>query len=244
LRRVKGPPESEPESGKGPSRGPDRELGPGPGKGPGKELGRELSRELDRDMGRDGRGPGRGPGRGLGRGPGRGPDARRPYSKLARKFGPDRPDDVVQGLMMTARMIHRFGESRIGRHKQFSKLSRPRMAVLFIVHMAPEGSIRMGDLAHRLHVVPRTVTDLVEGLERDGFLHRLPDPEDRRAFLITLTASTKTDFDKISELRQEFEDEIISVLSAPEKETLILLLNKLRNGPLKDLLEERDCRME
>jgi DNA-binding MarR family transcriptional regulator len=136
--------------------------------------------------------------------------------------------------MMTAKMIHRFGESRIAQNKQYSKLSGPRMGVLFIVHHM--GGIRMGDLAAKLHVAPRTVTDLVDGLERDGFLHRVPDPKDRRASILELSDLAKKDFDRISAMRKAFVEEIFTPLNNDEKETLISLLSKLREGPIRDLL--------
>jgi len=143
-------------------------------------------------------------------------------------------ENAMAALMMTAKMIHRFGESRIAQNKQYSKLSGPRMGVLFIVHHT--GGIRMGDLAARLNVAPRTVTDLVDGLERDGFLHRVPDPRDRRASLLELSDFAKKDFDRISAMRKAFVEEIFSPLSNEEKEALIALLSKLQEGPIRDLL--------
>ncbi len=145
-------------------------------------------------------------------------------------------ENAMGALMMTAKMIHRFGESRISQHKQYSKLSGPRMGVLFIVHHS--GGIRMGDLAARLHVAPRTVTDLVDGLERDGFLHRVPDPGDRRASILELSEFAKKDFERISAMRRAFVEEIFSPLSNEEKDALIALLGKLRNGPISDLLND------
>jgi len=145
-------------------------------------------------------------------------------------------ENAMANLMMTAKMIHRFGESRISQHKQYSKLSGPRMGVLFIVHHS--GGIRMGDLAAKLHVAPRTVTDLVDGLERDGFLHRVPDPSDRRASILKLSEFAKKDFESISAMRSAFVEEIFSPLSNDEKDALIALLGKLREGPIRDLLNE------
>jgi DNA-binding MarR family transcriptional regulator len=147
------------------------------------------------------------------------------------------PADCAMGaLMMTAKMIHRFAESRISKHKKFNKLSGPRMGVLFIVHH--HGGIRMGDLAAKLHVAPRTVTDLVDGLERDGFLHRVPDPSDRRASILELSALAKKDVEHIASMRTKFVEEIFSPLSNDEKDTLVALLNKLSDGPIRDLLSE------
>src|SRR6187431_2858005 len=50
-----------------------------------------------------------------------------------------------------------------------------------------EGAQRMGDLADALGVTPRNITALVDGLEEEGIVRRLPHPTDRRATLIELT---------------------------------------------------------
>jgi DNA-binding MarR family transcriptional regulator len=45
----------------------------------------------------------------------------------------------------------------------------------------------MGVLAKESGIVARTLTALVDGLERDGLARRIPHPSDRRATLIELT---------------------------------------------------------
>src|ERR1700742_382624 len=50
------------------------------------------------------------------------------------------------------------------------------------------GSLRLGDLAEHLRIVPRSATEVVDGLEERGLADRRPDPADRRATLVTLTA--------------------------------------------------------
>jgi len=143
---------------------------------------------------------------------------------------------AMGALMTTAKMIHRFRESKISNHKKFNKLSGPRMGVLITVHHA--GGIRMGDLATQLGVAPRTVTDLVDGLERDGFLHRVPDPSDRRASILELSTLAKKDFELLASMRSEFVEEIFSPLNNEEKEALVSLLNKLCQGPLREIFSE------
>ncbi len=153
-------------------------------------------------------------------------------------------DGTMCVLMGTAKMIFRFAESKISKHEQFHKLSGPRMGVLFAVNEA--GRMRMGDLAAKLHVAPRTVTDLIDGLERDGFIRRLPDPSDRRASLLELTPQTQADFGEITLLRKAFVEEIFSALTPDEQSQLRELLTKLQNGPLSKLLGDEklpECRV-
>jgi DNA-binding MarR family transcriptional regulator len=62
--------------------------------------------------------------------------------------------------------------------------SLPRLKLLYALHC--EGPQRMGDLAEALEVTPRSVTALVDGLELQGQVRRVPDPSDRRATIIEL----------------------------------------------------------
>jgi DNA-binding MarR family transcriptional regulator len=133
-------------------------------------------------------------------------------------------------MMSTIKMVHKFASSKFSKHPQFNKLSGPRVGVLFIVHES--GAIRMGDLATKLMVAPRTVTDAIDGLERDGFIRRVPDPSDRRAMLIELMPSIKENFGKIASLRKQFVEEMFSVLTADECTEFVRILTKLQKGPL------------
>ena len=50
------------------------------------------------------------------------------------------------------------------------------------------GPCTQRSLAAALHVTPRTITALVDGLVSTGFVTREPHPSDRRATLVTFTA--------------------------------------------------------
>jgi DNA-binding MarR family transcriptional regulator len=50
------------------------------------------------------------------------------------------------------------------------------------------GSMRLGALSEHLHIAPRSATEVVDGLEEAGLVERHPDPCDRRATLVALTA--------------------------------------------------------
>jgi hypothetical protein len=51
-----------------------------------------------------------------------------------------------------------------------------------------------------------------------------------------LSAQAKKDFDHMASMRVRFIEEIFSPLSDEEKDTLVSLLNKLCEGPIRDLI--------
>lgn len=76
--------------------------------------------------------------------------------------------------------------SRMERYCEKEGLSETRLGILFMLRHAGAG-VPLGALAARLHVTPRNVTGLIDHLERDGLVARVPDPADRRSVLAQLT---------------------------------------------------------
>ena len=65
-------------------------------------------------------------------------------------------------------------------------ISPPRLSALSVVVFA--GPIGIGALATAEGVAAPTMTRLVDGLERDGYVRRRPDPTDARGVLVEATA--------------------------------------------------------
>ena len=66
-------------------------------------------------------------------------------------------------------------------------ISAPRLSALSVLVLG--GPRRIGELADAEQVEPPTMTRLVDALERDGYVTRTADPDDRRAVVISATAS-------------------------------------------------------
>ena len=60
--------------------------------------------------------------------------------------------------------------------------------VLITLFNAPNGRLRMTELADSVVLTPSGLTHLVTRLERDGLVQRTVDDRDRRSFFVTLTA--------------------------------------------------------
>jgi DNA-binding MarR family transcriptional regulator len=63
---------------------------------------------------------------------------------------------------------------------------RPAHSGVF-AHIDVEGGTRLTELARRANITPQAMGELVDDLERMGYVTRRPDPEDRRAKRILLT---------------------------------------------------------
>jgi DNA-binding MarR family transcriptional regulator len=81
-------------------------------------------------------------------------------------------------------------------------LTFPRYEALMILRVSRRGSLPLGKLGARLQVHPTSVTNLIDGLERDGLVRREAHEQDRRATLAI-----------ISERGREIADDATAVLN-------------------------------
>ena len=86
------------------------------------------------------------------------------------------------------------------------------------------GPLRPGELAEELRVAPRSVTDVVDGLEAAGLLERQPDATDRRAVLLELTPHGSEVLTRVSAARDLASDAWLARLSESDQEELNRLL--------------------
>ncbi|MFN3228807.1 MAG: MarR family winged helix-turn-helix transcriptional regulator [Asticcacaulis sp.] len=84
--------------------------------------------------------------------------------------------------MALASAIDRACAARLSPHK----LSEGKFVLLFLLRGQAEG-LSPHQLAGRAGVTRATITGLLDGLERDGFLGRHSDKPDRRAVTVRLT---------------------------------------------------------
>jgi DNA-binding MarR family transcriptional regulator len=83
------------------------------------------------------------------------------------------------------------------------------------------------EIADHLGVTRATITGLLDGLERDGYLERHDDNQDRRALTIRMTDKTRAFIDRFIPEQTRRMTELLSGISEEEKKTLISLLSRI-----------------
>jgi DNA-binding MarR family transcriptional regulator len=117
--------------------------------------------------------------------------------------------------------MHRLFDRRMAR----MGASMARTKVLMYVDR--EGAARAVDMAELFGVAPRTITEALDGLERDRLIRRDPDPDDRRAKRISITDEGKRAIAATEPLRLMLIERIFGPLSAADREQLLAILDKL-----------------
>ena len=105
-------------------------------------------------------------------------------------------------------------------------LSLAKLRAMEHLATAPDG-VPLGQLAERLSCVKSNVTQLVDRLEADGFVRRVPRAGDRRCVVATLTDRGRESFRSASAARERAEREVIDRLNDGDRERLVSLLGRL-----------------
>ena len=138
------------------------------------------------------------------------------------------PDELGHLLHETARLWRRRCERAV--HARLPGMTCARCAVL--LKLEQPGGFNQVTLAHSLDLAPITVVRLLDRLETAGLVSRLPDPHDRRAYLLTPTAKARPLIACIQDIFRAIQSEAWLGLSDTETSQLNALLCRIRSNLL------------
>jgi DNA-binding MarR family transcriptional regulator len=94
-------------------------------------------------------------------------------------------------------------------------------------HLSYEDGARLRDLAERASITPQSMGELVDELERAGYVERRPDPSDRRAKRIYLTRAGRRSVKAAGAAVLETEARLTQVLGPGDYGRLRRLLDRV-----------------
>lgn len=119
----------------------------------------------------------------------------------------------------------------ISTHRALDRLMKSQGASLartkLLGYISRQDSVRSADIAEAFGQAPRTITEALDGLERDGLIRRDPDPQDRRAKRISITPAGIAAIEASEPSRRAFIDEVFGVLDEDERDVFARLMRKL-----------------
>lgn len=102
--------------------------------------------------------------------------------------------------------------------------------------LAEDGPMAAGELARCVHYSPGALTRLLDKLEQQGYLQRVPDPKDRRALRLELTAAGRALNKRMLACGNAAAEHAFAGITAAERKQLQSLLERV----LDHLYDERE----
>jgi DNA-binding MarR family transcriptional regulator len=133
---------------------------------------------------------------------------------------PDTGYDVVDALLHAAHRIRTSADASL----RESGLSLPGYKLLRALARSDQS---MREVSEILQVSPRTITDMIDGLEARGLVARLPHPADRRVTLLHLTDDGRRQLKTAAALADQSHGAAITGLDPEEQSTLRALLERV-----------------
>ncbi|MCD2322780.1 MarR family transcriptional regulator [Sphingomonas sp. IC-56] len=120
----------------------------------------------------------------------------------------------------------------LDRRMSASGASLARTKLLMYVNR--HGPARAADIAELFTLAPRTVTEALDGMERDGLVVREPDARDRRVKRISITPAGKRAIETTEPMRAKLVDLIFGTLDAQERAQLTGIVEKLSEAVARE----------
>lgn len=146
--------------------------------------------------------------------------------KTMRQYG-EREDRALALWIKLARayaVFHKVSTNDIRRHG----LTQPQFGSLECLYHL--GAMPIGDLSKKMLVSGGNMTCVIDNLEREGLVRRIPSDEDRRSVTVDLTVEGKDLINRIFPDHAGVIEHTASVLSETEQIELSRLLKKLGEG--------------
>ena len=107
-------------------------------------------------------------------------------------------------------------------------LTRAQSRVL--AYLTWKGEMNQARLAEWLEIAPISLTRLLDRMESYGWIERVANDDDRRAFVIRLTDKSREIFPQMLEVGDTVVDDGLRGFTPDERDTLVRLLGRVRHN--------------
>lgn len=133
--------------------------------------------------------------------------------------------DRVRNFGFLIKTLERLYKKRFEALAQQRSLTLPQCKALY--HLAQNEGVSQKRLAELAEIEPMTLVRILDRMESDGWIERRPDPVDRRARSLYLTAGAAPVLELIDKLSAQMRAEALHGLSADERTQLMKLLERV-----------------
>lgn len=155
-----------------------------------------------------------------------------PTSKSLEKFLARYPGTDIQAISDFVNLLRAGSDISIALDRMLAQhgLLQGRWWVLVLLLRQDDLTSSPSDLAEKAGVTKATMTGFIDGLEREKWVVRLPDPVDRRKFLIRLTEAGERKLDQAIPDYNRKVSALMSSLSGSRRAEMIASLRILADN--------------
>ena len=124
--------------------------------------------------------------------------------------------------------VARLMRKRFEQRARAAALGLTRAQAAVLAYLARQEGINQAALAQLLELEPITLARLLDRLQAAGLIERRPDPKDRRAHLLYLTAAAYPLLDRIFALAAEVREDALAGVAEAERGRLLDLLIEMK----------------
>ncbi|MEI6361091.1 MAG: MarR family transcriptional regulator [Actinomycetes bacterium] len=165
----------------------------------------------------------------------RGPSSHAEETAFEREFpgASESANQSVIALIRASEAVVAVTNKAMRRHG-LSAAGRQALAILEGAHQP----LSPTTISERLVVTTASTTSLLDTLEKRGLITRVPDPEDRRKQMVTITAEGQRSVDEFLPEIVALQAAVMSAIGEPERTRLVKTLLAVREGAASVDLDE------
>lgn len=137
------------------------------------------------------------------------------------------PTEITETLLSVIRLMRKQVDAAMS--AQGLSLARGKL----LSAIAHEGTCRPAELAQVLQQSPRTITDAIDAMDRDGLLVRKRHPTDRRSQLLELTEAGKQALEQTKKPKKDAIDRLFHGLDLPARQQLLASLKSIETHAVR-----------
>jgi DNA-binding MarR family transcriptional regulator len=141
-------------------------------------------------------------------------------------------DSVRTDAVEVLRDFYLTSHRLMNRQMALQGTSFAKNKMMMFIHL--RGKVRSADLVGAFGFAPRTITEAVDALEKEGMVIRVPDVVDRRVKHISLTPAGEAVLKLSEPVRQRFRAQLFEIFNDDETRQLTALVGRL-NARLNEM---------
>lgn len=155
-----------------------------------------------------------------------------PTPAVLEKFAQRYPDADITAVVTFLHLLRTATDlsNALDAYLQQHALLQGRWWVLILLMREDDRIAAPSTLADKAGVSRATMTGLIDSLERDDLVERVPDPEDKRRLAVHLTAAGQAKLDEVMPDYYRRIRQLMLPLSEADRQQFITLLDKIQAG--------------